>query len=136
MMSDKTIKDGKTKIAYCTIEIFERIEKSEIANSTLKFCRGVNEALKLSKINFKPERFEIRIQFRNRWFFYNFIQEMFFVVFRAGLLGTFRLLARGKSLYQSINFFKKHFSVIFFSCSAPNDSLFVLSFILALMMLT
>ena len=39
---------------------------------------------------------------------------------------------RGKSLYQSIAFFEKQFCIIFVFWFAPNDSLFVRSFILAL----
>ena len=61
------------------------------------------------------------------------IPEMIFsVVLRACFFGIFRPKVRGKSLYQSIAFFEKQFCIIFVFWFAPNDSLFVRSFILAL----
>ena len=99
----------------------------------LTFHRRLKDALKLSQIKIEFERFEIRIQFRNRWVFKKLIPKMIFiVVLRARFLGIFRLKVIGKSLYKSIAFFEKQFCIIFVFWFAPNDSLFVRSFILAL----
>ena len=55
--------------ANSTINIFEKREKlKKILILQFTFLRRVN-ALKISQIKIELEKFEIRIQFRNRWVF-------------------------------------------------------------------